>query len=194
MKFFRYHQTNCFFIESSLNGKLLAIDAGWPCTFYEYQRYLKQINLRYQDIVWSFVTHLHMDHAGLWGEFIESNINCYAFEEQINHIDKMESIITRNKDYINYKRIDKSKIKILRVSESRQFFKEIGIVGEVISTKGHSKDSITFISDHNEAIIGDLYSPDLVMSDDIESRKSWEAIKEKGAKFIYPSHAKYFEI
>ena len=30
MKYFRYRNTNCFFIKSKHNDSYLAIDAGWP--------------------------------------------------------------------------------------------------------------------------------------------------------------------
>ena len=42
---------------------------GWPCTLYEYQRCMKEIGLRFTDIQIAVVSHFHMDHAGLVGEF-----------------------------------------------------------------------------------------------------------------------------
>jgi glyoxylase-like metal-dependent hydrolase (beta-lactamase superfamily II) len=72
--FFRYHNTNCFFIRNIDNDNFMAFDAGWPCTLYEYQRNMKQIGIRFKNIKWAIISHFHLDHAGLISEFIDSNL------------------------------------------------------------------------------------------------------------------------
>ena len=72
--------------------------------------------------------------------------------------------------------------------------KGFGIDGEAIITGSHSSDSVCFILDTHEAIIGDLVPREQIMEDDIETKNSWERIVEKGARYIYPSHAGIFEI
>ncbi len=189
---FRYHSTNCFFVESAIDKRLLAIDAGWPLTLNEYQREMKKIGLKYQDIAWAIVTHFHMDHAGLITDFIAGGINCIVFEDQLEAIDAMEKIIWKNSK--DYKAIDKSKLTRLRIADSRDFLSGIGIRGEILRTDGHSPDSISFLSDEHEVIIGDLYPIELVMPDDEKSNQSWELILEKGGKKIFPSHADPFTL
>lgn len=191
-KYFRYHNTNCFFLESPIDHRLLAVDAGWPCTLYEYQKELKTINYRFSQIAWAVVTHFHMDHAGLISEFIESGIQCLVFENQTTTIDEMERVIRKN--YKEYRSIDKGRLVEARTSESRMWLRNLGIGGEVIVTPGHSDDSISLVTDDHEAIIGDLAPMDQIMPDDEKSIKSWSAIKGLGAKYIYPSHAALFEI
>src|SRR5512135_2292979 len=89
VRYFRYRSTNCYFIESA-SGGLLAFDAGWPCSLGEYRRSMKAIGLRLEDVRWAMVSHMHMDHAGLIGEFLERGIECFAFELQREAVDEME--------------------------------------------------------------------------------------------------------
>ena len=192
LRVLRYHNTNCFFVESTLEGKWLAVDAGWPCTLHEYQREMKKTGLKYQEIAWSIVTHFHMDHAGLIPDFIADGVTCIVFETQMQAIDAMEKTIWKN--YKEYRAIDKSELVPWHISDSRDRLKEIGISGEVLRTEGHSPDSISFLSDPNEVIIGDLYPIELVMPEDEKSNKSWELIMEKGGEKIYPSHAYVFTL
>jgi endoribonuclease LACTB2 len=188
----RYHNTNCSFSASALDNKLLAIDAGWPCTLNEYQREMKKIGLKYQDIAWTIVTHFHMDHAGLVTDMLADGITCIVFDKQMDAIDVMEKTILKN--YKDYKAIDKSRLLQLRISDSRDFLSKIGVRGEILQTDGHSPDSISFLSDQHEVVIGDLYPLELVMPDDEKSNKSWELILEKGGKIIFPSHAPQFTL
>lgn len=138
------------------------------------------------------VTHFHMDHAGLITDFIDNGIECYVFENQVNAIDDMEKTIKKNDR--EYKGIKKDKLKIVKIGDSRNVLKSLGIDGEAIITGSHSNDSVTFILDTGEAIIGDLMPREQVMEDDEETQESWKRILAKGVKRIYPSHARIFEI
>jgi ribonuclease/clavin/mitogillin len=192
MEFFRYHNTNCFFIKSTINEKVLAIDAGWPYTFYEYARTIKTIGYGINQIAWAIVTHFHMDHAGLISEFLSKGIKCFVFENQIDTIDQMEKTILKN--YKKYVRIKKDQLTYVKTIESRKILREMGISGEVIITPEHSPDSISFISDSKEAVIGDLPPINQFMPDDTNCLMSWDLIKQKGVKTVYPSHAEIFDL
>jgi len=195
VKYFRYHNTNCYFLESSIENSLLAVDAGWPCTLYEYQRALKTIGYSFKNIKWAIVTHFHMDHAGLIGEFINEGITCYVFENQTqDNVAEMERVILKNKEYTAYHKIDMNKLKAMSIIEFNNEIKTLGIDGEAIITKGHSPDSITFLTKDHEAIIGDLAPINQIMENDKESLENWNSIKQKGVKTIYPSHASIFKI
>ena len=133
-----------------------------------------------------------MDHAGLLSEFIESGIQCYIIEKQSDkEIDEMERTIKKN--YKDYKEIDKSKILRASIEEINELLKQEGFSGEVILTEGHSPDSISYVTEDNEAIIGDLTPIEQIM-DDKKSEEDWNHIKEKKVNIIYPSHANIFEI
>jgi endoribonuclease LACTB2 len=193
MKYIRYRHTNCFFIESG-SGALLAFDAGWPCTLGEYRRSMKAIGLRFDGIRWAIVSHMHMDHAGLLGEFLSSGIECFAFERQREAVDEMERAILKNREYEGYTRIDQGRLKDAAIAEFAEVLRANGIPGEVVATRGHSPDSLSLLTDSGEALIGDLPPPDQIMEDDRASNESWALIREKGIKRIFPSHAEIFEL
>jgi glyoxylase-like metal-dependent hydrolase (beta-lactamase superfamily II) len=78
---------------------------------------------------------------------------------------------------------------VLTEGESREFLAGIGIEGEIISTPGHSDDSVTLILDEGIAFTGDLTPPMGVPDDPADlAYQSWERIRAKGAKAVYPGH------
>lgn len=184
---FRYHSTNCFFIGSSVDDRLLAVDAGWPGTLFEYARNMKGIGRNLERISWAIVTHFHMDHAGLVSDFVERGIKCFVFETQLASIDPMERTIEKNDK--QYKRIAKERLQTVRIDDSRSLLSDIGISAEVIATDYHSPDSVTFITDEMEAIVGDLPPAMQMMPDDVRYWKNIDLLRAKGVKTIYPSHA-----
>jgi ribonuclease/clavin/mitogillin len=190
MLYFRYHSTNCFFVRSSIGDRLLAIDAGWPGTRHEHAQCMKQIGCRFHQISWAIVTHFHMDHAGLVGQFLEQGITCFVFENQLGTIDSMEKTIEKNDR--TYKRIQREKLVRISTKESRRILESIGVKGQVVVTDYHSPDSVTFVSDEGEAIIGDL--PPVGLPDDQHYLDNWEIVRRAGAKVIYPSHAEVFRL
>jgi endoribonuclease LACTB2 len=193
VKYMRYRNTNCFFIESR-SGALLAFDAGWPCSLNEYRRTMKAIGLRFEDLRWAIVSHMHMDHAGLLGEFLATGIECYAFEGQREAIGEMERVIMKNGEYRAYRRIDEGRLRSATFSAFAATLEESGIPGEAIATRGHSPDSVSFLTREGEALVGDLPPLDQIMDGDLASKESWAAIMAKGATRIFPSHAGIFEI
>jgi glyoxylase-like metal-dependent hydrolase (beta-lactamase superfamily II) len=108
-----------------------------------------------------------MDHAGLITDFIDNGIECYVFDSQVNAIEDMEKTIKKNDKA--YKAIQRDKLRIVRIEDSRKVLRSLGIEGEAIVTGSHSSDSISFILDTNEAIIGDLTPREQIMEDDEEA-------------------------
>lgn len=191
MIYFRYHNTNCFFIKNRHKDSYLAIDAGWPGTLREYQRLLKGIGIPFGQIKICIVTHFHMDHAGLITDFLENGIECFMVENQTeSEIDKMERTIKKN--YRDYREMDRKKLKRVSVEECNRALETEGFPGEVVITDGHSPDSISYISESKEAIVGDLAPLEQIM-DDPKSEESWRLLKNKDVKIVYPSHAEVFE-
>ncbi len=192
MLYVRYHSTNCFFVRSASSDRLLAIDAGWPGTLYEYARLMKTIGCNLEKIAWAIVTHFHMDHAGLIGDFIERGVACHAFAHQLGAIDAMERTIEKNRT--DYRRIDRRKLRVIDVRDSRKLLEGLGIFGEVVITDYHSPDSVTFISREKEAVIGDLPPEGQMMPDDEHCKENWRLVRGAGATMIYPSHAEIFRL
>lgn len=192
MLHFTYHSTRCFFLKSAHSERYLAIDAGWPCTLYEYARNMKTIGCRIESLKWVFVTHFHMDHAGLVGEFLERGITCYQFENQLETIDAMERTIRKNyKDYVG---IDKTKLVLCSSRESRELLEGLGFNGEAIITDYHSPDSISFLAGDGDAVVGDLPPESQGMPDDQPLHDCWDRLRARGAKRILPSHGAVFEL
>jgi glyoxylase-like metal-dependent hydrolase (beta-lactamase superfamily II) len=191
---FRYHNTNCFFIGNLKSERLIAFDAGWPCTLYEYQRRMKEVGLRFADIQIAMVSHFHMDHAGLIGGFQEAGIQCFAFPGQKATIVAMEKTILKSPEYNTYTRIQTASLVETGFTDFNAMLSRLGFSGMVIPTPGHSDDSVSFITGGKEALIGDLPPLGQVMPDDLASNGSWDAIRKSGAVEIYPSHAGFFRI
>lgn len=192
MLHFRYHSTNCCFVRSVLDKRLLAIDAGWPGTLYEYARGMKSIGCRLENIAWSIVTHFHMDHAGLVSELIARGVTCFVFENQLGAIDAMEKTIEKNSR--RYPRIEKNRLHPVNVRDSRTVFEKLGIRGEVIVTDYHSPDSITFLSDEREAVIGDLPPAVQEMPGDEPFLRNWRLLRDRGVRRVFPAHAEEFDL
>lgn len=189
---FRYQNTTCFLLPSADGKNLLAFDAGYPCSLYEYARGVKGTGYRFDQIKWAMVSHFHLDHAGLVRDFQDAGIQCLLFENQGGGIEEMESIIKRS--YPKYEPILKDGFLPLKTTDSRAFLASIGINGEVVQTVGHSDDSVSLITDAHEVLIGDLYPISQIMDDDVKSLQSWARIRDMGGKHIHPSHAEPFEL
>lgn len=191
MHYFRYHSTNCFLFENNC-GDLLAVDAGWPCSFFEYARLVKSIGFRMKQIRWALVTHFHLDHAGLVSDFMEQGIQCIVFQNQETAIDPMERTIRKN--YRDYKPIHQESLIRWNTVDSIKSFAKIGIVGSTLVTRGHSDDSISFLTGNQEAIIGDLCPVESVMDVDSASAESYAILRANQVKFVFPSHAPFFQL
>jgi len=83
----------------------------------------------------------------------------------------------------------------LSIDASRTFLARIGILGEIISTPGHSDDSVTLILDQGAAFTGDLTPPVALADDPTDpARHSWDAIRSFPVKTIYPGHGPLWHI
>lgn len=180
-------KTKCYLIQAS--GGYLLFDAGWPGKYSLFKDQTKLAGIRMKDIVAFVVSHFHVDHAGLAGMFIANGIRFVVFENQANHIDWMEDMMER-KGY-PYTAIDRTRIDIMRLRDSRAWLKSMEINGEIIQTFSHGDQNIALLLDSGEAFIGDLpviqeYS-ELAQSD-------WNRLRLMNARHIYPAHAQEFEI
>ena len=192
MKSFRFRSTNYFLLPNMHDDSLLAFDAGWPCSLHDYARALKPTGFRFANITWAMVSHFHIDHAGLIRDFQDAGITCFVFENQFPAIEVMEELAARK--YPHYRKMKKDKLIRMGTADSRSFFQGIGIQAEVLVTPGHSDDSVTLITDDGEALIGDLPPLPQLMPDDLKSHRSYELIRSKGDRSMFPSHAEPFRL
>jgi len=123
------------------------------------------------------------------GGILSSNGKGFVvFDNQLKSLTEMEDFIER-RGY-SYKKIDIDKIQTMRIDQSRDWLESLSIDGEIIQIHGHGDQSIVLLLDTGEAFIGDL--PPINAYDEIVS-SDWSRLLQKGAKYIFPAHAEYFE-
>lgn len=185
METYRIHikHSNCYLVK--INNFYIAIDAGWPGYIHKYMKALKSHNIALDEIKYLIVTHFQPDHAGLVENIKTIGVRFILFEHQLPYIRVMENMIRNDQSYLP---IDMNSNVVLNIEESEVFFQENNILAEAIKTTGHSDDSISVVFKDGTAIVGDLYPSDLVMDDDEKSKQSWDDLRLKGAKVIYPAH------
>jgi glyoxylase-like metal-dependent hydrolase (beta-lactamase superfamily II) len=77
----------------------------------------------------------------------------------------------------------------LTTAESRAFLHRLSIDGEMISTPGHSDDSVTLVLDEGIAFTGDLTHPAVAEdTPDTAIRESWNRLRAMHVTHIYPGH------
>ena len=188
---FTYDSTNYYLVESS-DGWIM-IDTGWPGTLPKYLNLMKQKGIDIKEIKYLIVTHFHPDHAGLVQDFKELGTSLILHDGQVPYVDELKGFFKRKPQY-KFKDISPDN-RTVSCEESRLFLKEIGIIGEIITTPGHSRDSISLVIDECCAFTGDL--PRALFAD-VESNpdiaESWIKIEQYMVKTIYQGHGYSFTL
>lgn len=179
-----YDSTN-YYVLADTKPRLL-VDAGWPGTMPKFQHACKRLGVAIPDIKHIFVTHFHPDHAGLAHELIRGEARLLVMENQIAFIEPFAQYF---KPEHHYTGIDATQCLVLSFDASRRFLATIGIQGQIVATPGHSDDSATLVLDDGSAFTGDLPHP--LMADETAQR-SWDKLRNLGAKTIYGGHAPPF--
>src|SRR5260221_10761912 len=135
-----YGSTNYYILADS-HPKLL-IDVGWPGTLPKLQAQCKRTNIKLADVHYFIATHYHPDHAGLAQELKRLGSKLIVIDIQLTAIPALKSVM---KPQNNYSDIDLTDNTMLSIADSRDFLDQLGIQGEIISTPGHSDDSVTLI-------------------------------------------------
>ncbi|MEO8286158.1 MAG: MBL fold metallo-hydrolase [Chloroflexota bacterium] len=179
-----YHATNYYVIADS--APILLVDAGWPGSLQEMQHASNRMGIRLANIRYQMATHYHPDHAGLVEELKRLGIQLIVMDTQLAAVPLLRNHV---KPRDNFTDIELAGSIVLAVDDSRDFLAGIGILGEIISTPGHSDDSVTLVLDEGAAFTGDL-TPPMAVPDDPEdlAYKSWAKIRALGVKTIYPGH------
>ncbi len=179
-----YDSTNYYLVGP--NATRLLIDVGWPGTFPKLLNRLKKLDVALPEIKYLLVTHYHPDHAGLAQELKEKGVPLIVIDSQRSAIPQLGRFI---KPSFHYHEIVVDDNIELDVGESRSFLGQMGIKGEIISTPGHSEDSVALILDEGVAFTGDLPSP-MFATETARNQveQSWEQIRRHHVKTIYPGH------
>lgn len=180
-----YLSTN-YWVVSAGHERLL-IDLGYPGTMGMMRRRMAQMNVPINEVHYALATHYHIDHAGLGQELKLAGVTLLVLESQVQAIPQMKAF-TKPRDH--YVEILPEGNRVIPFSESRDLLAGIGIAGKILSTPGHSDDSVSVLLDDGKVFTGDLppFMPDW---DDEQGRRiksSWKLLYDHGAKFIYPAH------
>ena len=179
-----YDSTNYYLIDCR-SGKLL-VDCGWPGTLPKLSAALKRKGIPLSEIKYLLVTHFHPDHAGLTQELKKLGARLLLLESQVDFIAPLTELFkTKNYPYVEITQNDNISLKF---EESRQFLATLGIDGEIISTPGHSDDSVTLILDEGFAFIGDLPPRFMIPEEDRTKQESWNRIYQHNITRVFPGH------
>ncbi len=179
-----YDSTNYYVIEQDRTR--LLVDVGWPGTLPKLLASLKRKGLSLKDLNYLFVTHYHPDHAGLVQELKDRGIQHIVLEQQLTAIPLLKTYMKPNSGYVDIRVQDSLH---LTTAKSRAWLAGIGLSGEMVSTPGHSEDSISLVLDDGLAFMGDLLFPSMVDADKAEIvQQSWGRLRELNVRTVYPGH------
>lgn len=187
-----YKTANCFLIPA--NGRWVMVDTGWPDTFSQLLQLLNQNNIGVNEVDYLIITHFHPGHAGLTQNLKDLGTELVLHENQVPYFNKLNNFYKKNPK-ANFKDITSNSNIIVSDTDSREFLKTIGIDGELISTPGHSEDSVSLILDNDCAFTGDLpaYSR-MEAYDDTVVEDCWDMISQYHVKTIYPGHGESYDV
>jgi ribonuclease/clavin/mitogillin len=179
-----YDSTN-YYVIADTRPRLL-VDVGFPGTLPKLQHQCRRMGLRFEDIPYLLATHYHPDHAGLAQEVKRSGCKLILLESQVSAVPLLRAHMKPEQHYVE---IDLKDNVLLTLEDSRAFLKRIGLDGQIISTPGHSDDSVSLLLDDGAAFTGDLPHPMAAFDENgAVIQASWALIKAAGGKTVYPGH------
>lgn len=184
----QYCNTNTYLIKGT-EGYLL-FDTGWASTFSAFCKALGEHGIAINDIKYLMISHFHPDHMGIAQEIAEHGAKILVFDVQETFVHASDAIFQKenNKSFIP---IDDEKVTLVEFAKSREVLGELGFVGEVFATPGHSEDSISLLLDTGELFVGDL-NPlyELELHKGTAIYESWQKLLCHNPSVVYYGHAK----
>ena len=181
------YKSTHFYVLADTKPRLL-LDIGWPGTLGQFQNVAKRMGIDLASIPYMLATHYHMDHAGLAQELKRLGVKLIVLETQTAAIPLMKRHMKPQDHYVEITLDDNVPLKL---ADSRAFLSKIGIAGEIVSTPGHSDDSVTLVLDDGSAFTGDLTPQG--GADEI-AKASWDKLRALHVKTIYPGHGPVYPL
>jgi endoribonuclease LACTB2 len=179
-----YRSTNYYVLADS--APRLLVDAGWPGTLGLMQHTCARMGIPVATIPYQLATHYHPDHAGLVQELKRLGVRLILLDTQLAGVPLLRTYVKPGDHYSDLELGDNA---VITAGESRAFLAGIGIQGEIISTPGHSDDSVTLLLDDGSAFTGDLTPLAMVPADPADrAYQSWQAIRARGGATVFPGH------
>lgn len=185
----KYGNTNTYFIRGT-NGNLL-IDTDYAGTLPLFYKELKKYEIRLSNITYVLATHYHPDHMGIIGELMELGVKLLLVDIQLPYVHFSDEIFNRDKR-IKYVPVNEKAACVISCEESRAFFHDMGIEGELLCTPSHSKDSISLVLDGGACFVGDLEPMDHLgaYGENRELKRDWELVMGCNPKVVFYGHAR----
>lgn len=179
-----YRSTN-YWVVSAGRSRLL-VDLGYPGTMGTMRANLERMGVPLAEIKYGLATHYHLDHAGLGQDLKEAGVPLLVVDLQANAIPLMKRHMKPADHYLEVTLDDNV---VVTCAGSRGLLQRIGIGGEIVHTPGHSDDSVSLLLDNGAVFTGDLTHPALAADEDgATARASWQLLRDRGAKQVYPGH------
>jgi ribonuclease/clavin/mitogillin len=177
-----YRSTN-YWVVSAGTSRLL-VDIGWPGTLGTLKASLRRAGVPLDEIRYALATHCHIDHAGLGEELKREGVPLLVIDLQVEAIPRMKAW-TKPAD--RYTDITPDGNVVISCAESRGLLGRIGIAGEILHTPGHSDHCVSVLLDDGSAFTGDL-PPEASAFDNPTALASWQRLRQKGCRSVYPAH------
>ena len=166
---FKLGFTNNFLIK--LQKGYLLIDTGYSNKYNKFLKELTKANIALKEISYLVLTHHHDDHSGFAKKILLKTqatlivhknalffLNLGIHDKRGKHwnwaIDKFLTPLSKIQKH-TYPPIKIRKNDIILQYDNSKILSEIGMEGKIITTPGHSSDSISLVFADGKAIIGD---------------------------------------
>jgi glyoxylase-like metal-dependent hydrolase (beta-lactamase superfamily II) len=173
------------------------------------------------DIKHLLLTHHHDDHAGFAAELVRST-GCQVIahrhavlplsqgrsegtDKPVNRRSRMAlAVYALSHKEFRFPPLTLTGNDVVIKGDNDGLLKEIGIDGVILHTPGHTRDSISVLLSDGSAFVGDAAMNFLrwtgmghrpIVVEDIKIvYESWQKLRERGARVIYPSHGRPFPV
>lgn len=180
-----YGRTRCYLLRGSAHNVM--VDTDLASTMPALMAALREHGLAIADVDHLMVTHFHPDHTGLARQLQDAGVRLVVWGPQASHVHDADGV------YRKWGRRDFTPVdaaaRVLPLEQSRDFLAGCGIDGEVLSTPGHSPDSVSVVLDSGDAFVGDLCpSEQAALFPDPAYGRSWKTLLERGARRVHFAH------
>lgn len=164
----------------------LLVDVGMPGTLPKLLANLRRKDIPLQAIRYLLVSHYHPDHAGLAQELKARGVRLIVLDSQHPAVPLLKTYVKPDSRYVDITLDDNVNV---TADGSRAFLRGLGIAGEIVSTPGHSDDSVTLVLDGGAAFTGDLPSPAFAQDATRAAvARSWDRLRALNVTRVYPGH------
>jgi len=211
--------TQCYLLNCT--GGYLLIDTDYSKYYRRFARELGNLGITLSDIKHLLLTHHHDDHAGFAAELVRST-GCQVIahrhavlplsqgrsegtDKPVNRRSRMAlAVYTLSHKEFRFPPLTLTGNDVVIKGDNDGLLKEIGIDGVILHTPGHTRDSISVLLSDGSAFVGDAAMNFLrwtgmghrpIVVEDIKIvYESWQKLRERGARVIYPSHGRPFPV